>query len=82
MSSREHCWHHQGLVYDTYPSFHGETCCRCGKTRTVGSRFASEKHGPYLVGDAFEREVSDPGECVESESSTTDPGAAARARPQ
>lgn len=69
----EHCWHHDGLVYDTYPSFHHETCCRCGKSRTVGGRFAPEKHGPYLVGNAIEREVSDPGECVVSSPAGKEP---------
>ena len=64
MSERKHCWHHDGIVYDTYPSFHYETCCQCGKSRTVSAESRPEKHGPYLRGQAFERTETDVGPCI------------------
>lgn len=61
---RKHCWHHDGSVYDTYPSFHHETCCHCGKSRTVGGRIDRTGHGPHLRSDVIVREAPDPGPCV------------------
>jgi len=62
----EHCWHRDGVTYDTYPPFHYETCCWCGKTRRVGQRFASKGHGPY-AGEVLVPDVEDVGPCSEED---------------
>ena len=59
-----HCWHHDGMEYTTYPPFHTETCCWCGKRRTIGVRLTQEGHGPHLRGNVHEPTATDPGPCV------------------
>ena len=50
MSETKHCWHSDGMVYDTYPSFFYETCCHCGKNRRNGGKFDTTPHGAFVAG--------------------------------
>lgn len=64
---REHCWHSEGLEFTSYPSFHYDKCCHCGKRRRNGGKFAVlPGHGPHV---ALTREIvpdiEDVGPCKE-----------------
>lgn len=64
---KEHCFHQQGLIYLTYPSFHYEVCCHCGKKRRVGGRLVPVEdagHGTK-AGDGYIEvpDVEDVGAC-------------------
>lgn len=61
---REHCWHADNMEFATYPSFHYDTCCHCGKRRRNGSRFSTEGHGPHLLGGVLVPDIEDVGPCA------------------
>mgnify|MGYP001270236408 CR=1 FL=1 len=60
----DHCWHHCGFVYDTYPSQHDEKCCRCGKVREVRGVFdVPGGHGSHVDVREIREVAEDVGPC-------------------
>lgn len=70
----KHCWHGSDFVLASYPPLYPETCCNCGKYRTVSLErlVETDKHGPYApergttVPD-YNPSVSDDEECPGSD---------------